>query len=1202
MTSITQKIPNYIGGISQQPDELMPLGSVRDAVNVFPDVTDGLRKRAGSRLVNPLVTEPDGTWFHFNYADNQKYIGCIQRDGQVKMFNCADGLPIPVYYGTWEFDGLPTTGYPNCDIAALTASKTAWQDKQKEINEKELIYNNLVGDQAADAQNPPRKIFYDVKLDYVTVRFPPGYTSYEDWLSDDNYTGDTNYPREEDRFTLFEGYIRKSGSDIQVPTNVPGGYDSLVRGSRKETDVTVYYKGNKYENVDLYEMVAVKDNSTGDAEIDELKDELTALRAELDQLYAAYQDEASKCGYGANPSLRAIIQTNTVPQYLTQDGSNQIKTLTVGNTVFFCNPRVPTAMLSGSAYNDNRTENFIEVTAAAPNKVYTLYCKTESSEVTPYTRVLDAEVVNGKYTVDDDQTCELQATETEVFNEGDKTNLRLRLTVRGLREVEGDATSPEYKCNYEANVEVLNPGKDWQVGDTVQMEAGGKTYTILINKTETFYTDAEDLIEPDITPDGTNVSADTILKELEAAIVAYNSDFFVKRIGNGLYVTHTDPNFVFSFSTPETAIMNIVTNEVNNIADLPSQCRGGYRVKIANTDSDFDDYYAVFETEFDGLDGPGAWVETVAPDINTVINPAFMPHQMRRNRDGSFTVSPVEWEPMLVGDEKTNPPPSFISQPGSDGRCYINNMAFFRNRLCMLSGDNVICSRPGDFFNFWNGSALAQVDNDPIDIAVGTTGSDANAVLYDSMEVSDGLVVFTGDQQFLLSTDSEVLSPKNARFNRIGTYRYTGAELRQIRQPDGRLYEVYRGVPVFSMGTSIGFTSNAGLHTRVMEMYDISRSGQANVNELTKPVSRLIPYGVNLVASSKDNQFLAVANQNTKDIWVYRYFDNDKERLQSSWFRWTMLGDLIYMCVMDDVLWTVSIAQSSSDVNNQADIVTLQRIDLKDELATAFVEDKYVPSTVVGDIDLRAENGKPYQAHLDNYRIAQPSEATVYTHFATGDGVQTYFRAPLIYFADEVDKGNLVAYMLSPTLFQRNGSDSVGGDDDLYGPGKRYYFEQIGSKIPVRVEQDNMGTWFVMDGDWSNTRMMIGYQYNMKVEFPTIYPTKTTNRGMNSITLSDTRSSLTIHRAKLNFGQVGVYETTVKVLGRDDYTELYESSIPDAYPANEVAFLQEWTQNVSIYAENKITKLILSSTHPSPCTLQSMEWEGDYTNMYYKRA
>ena len=56
MTAITQKIPNFIGGISQQPDELKPEGSLREALNVIPDVTDGLRKRAGSRLINPLLT------------------------------------------------------------------------------------------------------------------------------------------------------------------------------------------------------------------------------------------------------------------------------------------------------------------------------------------------------------------------------------------------------------------------------------------------------------------------------------------------------------------------------------------------------------------------------------------------------------------------------------------------------------------------------------------------------------------------------------------------------------------------------------------------------------------------------------------------------------------------------------------------------------------------------------------------------------------------------------------------------------------------------------------------------------------------------------------------------------------------------------------------------------------------------------------
>ena len=84
--------------------------------------------------------------------------------------------------------------------------------------------------------------------------------------------------------------------------------------------------------------------------------------------------------------------------------------------------------------------------------------------------------------------------------------------------------------------------------------------------------------------------------------------------------------------------MKVTTTEVNNISELPTQCVNGYLAKVANTDSDFDDYWVEFETEYGGLDGPGAWVETIAPGYNKVINPAVMPHKMVRRSGGSFVV------------------------------------------------------------------------------------------------------------------------------------------------------------------------------------------------------------------------------------------------------------------------------------------------------------------------------------------------------------------------------------------------------------------------------------------------------------------------------------------------------------------------------------------------------------------------------------
>ena len=76
MATITQTIPSYNGGISQQADELKVPGQVKDAVNVLPDLTEGLQKRPGGRLVGSLSdnstsalnSQTNGKWFHY-YRD-----------------------------------------------------------------------------------------------------------------------------------------------------------------------------------------------------------------------------------------------------------------------------------------------------------------------------------------------------------------------------------------------------------------------------------------------------------------------------------------------------------------------------------------------------------------------------------------------------------------------------------------------------------------------------------------------------------------------------------------------------------------------------------------------------------------------------------------------------------------------------------------------------------------------------------------------------------------------------------------------------------------------------------------------------------------------------------------------------------------------------------------------------------------------------
>ena len=55
MAGITQTIPQYSAGISEQPDHLKFPGQVTDVVNAIPDVTKGLFKRPGSKRIEPML-------------------------------------------------------------------------------------------------------------------------------------------------------------------------------------------------------------------------------------------------------------------------------------------------------------------------------------------------------------------------------------------------------------------------------------------------------------------------------------------------------------------------------------------------------------------------------------------------------------------------------------------------------------------------------------------------------------------------------------------------------------------------------------------------------------------------------------------------------------------------------------------------------------------------------------------------------------------------------------------------------------------------------------------------------------------------------------------------------------------------------------------------------------------------------------------
>ena len=80
MPAVTQRIDNYLGGVSRQSDDKKLPGQVRECLNAYPDPTFGLTKRTGFKWIKNLgtgTTYDGGKWFYIARTAEERYIGVI---------------------------------------------------------------------------------------------------------------------------------------------------------------------------------------------------------------------------------------------------------------------------------------------------------------------------------------------------------------------------------------------------------------------------------------------------------------------------------------------------------------------------------------------------------------------------------------------------------------------------------------------------------------------------------------------------------------------------------------------------------------------------------------------------------------------------------------------------------------------------------------------------------------------------------------------------------------------------------------------------------------------------------------------------------------------------------------------------------------------------------------------------------------------
>jgi hypothetical protein len=943
MTTLSQSIPNLLSGISQQPDSRKRPGQLKDAVNAFPDFALGLLKRPGGKFVADLHNAPTtGKWFPILRDTVEKYVACYENN-RFHVWDLIDRTDangnVTTHAGSVRVVDMGNhTGQPvACDPAEVLTEANELNDEVDDTSEE----------------------LTDLHTAETTLaRAIAGQTSTVSRLFELSYDYSGAYVKE----SLKSGIIKDAGGEYLVKNN-----DSII-ASQTTTLPANYALGT--ERTNEHPLLASQGYRIFEAH---LTVAATHTAQNLTDAENAYNNTTPNPDTGALPDFNAAetAETTARTNYDTDFNACAIATIPT-NTL-----RIKAA---GSGLTDGATTAAATATTGSGSNM-TVDLRVEGGKVV----IANINAAGSGYALDDEITLAsgfsgvtLEFARPAYLQGATDDDIEL-LTLN-------DST---FVLNKKRTVKMRSKvshatGVDTNRAQVVIAVANNSTaYEILLTQGSTTTTFSH-------TSSSSGASADTVAAALATAITA-NAAYTATQVGAGVYITSTS---AFSVETrggnSETAIFAL-TDTIADTNRLPVQSKNGYVVRVVNSEEvEIDDMFVQFSTDGGGDFGTGQWEETIKPGLEYEFDVLTMPHRLVRQADGSFTYETVDWNDRLVGDDETNPKPSFVEHE-------ITHIFFYRNRMGFLSGQNVILSKAGDLFNFWNTSAQTATNDDPIDISA----AGKRPVFLNYVEpTAVGLVLYSTNEQFLLSTDSDILAPTSAKVNAMSAY------------------ECDANVESVSLGTSQAFVSKTPLYTRVFELNDISSEQPPLMADITNVVPELIPDSIDSMVASPALSIVSLAEVGKSLIYQYRFLARTRdERLLNSWYKWELTGTLLAQFFDSSTFYAV--------VKNGTDVY-VQSFDMTQSSEEGFLT---LPTGEKTDVCLDLFHINPHRTYDDSNNTTR-----VFLPYDTVTGKT--FNVVVLggYIGDtSTDSSQSVGAVLSPTIAGNAGSRHVDISGDFRG-------------------------------------------------------------------------------------------------------------------------------------------------------------------------
>tara|TARA_Y100000593_G_scaffold45244_1_gene86099 strand:- start:353 stop:2941 length:2589 start_codon:yes stop_codon:yes gene_type:complete len=754
-------------------------------------------------------------------------------------------------------------------------------------------------------------------------------------------------------------------------------------------------------------------------------------------------------------------------------------------------------------------------------------------------------------------------TGAQAYLTGARTNYHL-LTVQDTSIITNNLITaakiadPSFTANKQATLELSGTS----VLITYVIVVAGTTVTVTTDSDDT-YDDALTKLKAGI--DAASISGLTTTKYQTTLQLTRSSAFTITATGGSL-----------------NSSITVFQDQVDNIAQLPVQTAHNHTVKVINTSSANDTYWAKFVAD-NGTSGPGFWEETLDPSKSTGLDNTTMPHELVNNSTNTFTFQKITYTSRLVGDDVTNNHPSFVGQK-------IQQSFFYGNRLGFLSSDSVIFSQSGQHYNFYHTSAQTLTDADPIDLEASTTKP---ATLHGILPTTQGLVLFSKNQQFLMTAEENIFTPTRTTIRTISNY------------------EMDDSVDPIDMGSNINFISKTPSYTRIFGMVTRGQDENPEVLDVGRVVNEWVPATVDTFIASTQNQFIAMSSQSEDKVYFYLTYSDGEKNIVQSWFNWQLPGNVQTIAVDQDEFYAVtkqgnqftlskaSLSQSPSDaiiVNNDG-----QRINPCVDLyatassvaydATNDLSKCYIPwVNVTGLTPVLIIKGTTATGQfIDSGFTITPGTGS--------DGTGAYFSVP------------------------RKNLTSIASDVVV---GWKYDFDIILPKTYFRTDENMVRTDFTANLTVARMKFAVGLSGLMafKLKSTGVRQGKKEYTGDGSTTVFNwvVEDLDYIDKDQIKVTLDGVATTAFTVSGDtqitfssapgdkvkiviylDEWYNLNPTQTADTYLANDIALSEQSVFTIPIHQKTNNFQLRIFNDSPFPVSLNSMMWEGNYSPRFYTR-